>query len=105
MEQIEWSSLPVVFQEAITITRFLGIKYIWIDLLCIIQDLLSDWTRETSNMCNVYKNSFCNTAASSSNGDETRCFWDRDVSSIYPLEVELRLNLTEIIPKGAYHSE
>ena len=34
---IDWSRLPKVFQDAITVTRWLGIAYIWIDAFCIIQ--------------------------------------------------------------------
>jgi len=34
---ITWGSLPRVFQDAISLTRDLGIEYIWIDSLCIIQ--------------------------------------------------------------------
>jgi hypothetical protein len=30
--------LPKTFRDAITVTRQLGIQYVWIDNLCIIQD-------------------------------------------------------------------
>jgi hypothetical protein len=33
---LDWSSIPKTFQDAITLTRSLGIDYIWIDSLCII---------------------------------------------------------------------
>jgi len=80
MTGIQWSELPLVFQEAITITRSLGIRYIWVDSLCIVQDSIKDWTREAGNMTNVYRNSFCNIAATSSEGDDRCCFWERDLS-------------------------
>jgi hypothetical protein len=32
---LEWSTLPPVFQDAVTVTRNLGLEYIWIDSLCI----------------------------------------------------------------------
>jgi Heterokaryon incompatibility protein (HET) len=35
---IDWDTLPKTFRDAISITRMLGVKYIWIDSLCIIQD-------------------------------------------------------------------
>lgn len=50
------SSLPESFQDAITIARKLGFEYIWIDALCIIQDDCEDWTREASQMAEVYGN-------------------------------------------------
>lgn len=35
---IAWHSLPKTHQDAVTITRALGLQYLWIDSLCIIQD-------------------------------------------------------------------
>ncbi|KAL2071297.1 hypothetical protein VTL71DRAFT_12532 [Oculimacula yallundae] len=50
------SDLSQSFQDAITITRKLGFRYLWIDALCIIQDSVEDWSRESSQMANIYKN-------------------------------------------------
>lgn len=41
--QIPWHSLSLTFQDAITLTRLLGVRYLWIDSLCIIQDDPVDW--------------------------------------------------------------
>lgn len=38
MEGIKIDSLTKTFQHAVVITRKLGIRYLWIDSLCIIQD-------------------------------------------------------------------
>jgi hypothetical protein len=38
LQGIRFDILPKTFQDAISITRILGIEYIWIDSLCIIQD-------------------------------------------------------------------
>ncbi|KAK2012848.1 HET-domain-containing protein [Colletotrichum eremochloae] len=46
--------LPRNFQDAIAVTRALGIRYLWIDSLCIIQDSQSDWFAEARNMASVY---------------------------------------------------
>ncbi|KAF2665660.1 HET-domain-containing protein [Microthyrium microscopicum] len=54
---IPFSELPLNFQDAITITRDLGIRYIWIDCLCILQDSPSDWLTESQNMGMLYQNS------------------------------------------------
>lgn len=61
------SSLPKVFQDAIDVARELGLSYIWIDALCIIQqgDDNKDWLMESGRMRSVYGNSFVNLAASS----------------------------------------
>jgi hypothetical protein len=40
---IDVCTLPRSFQDAITVTRELGFRYIWIDALCIVQDSPRDW--------------------------------------------------------------
>lgn len=62
-ERIMWSSLPKTFQDAVTVTMWFKIKYLWIDSLCIIQDSHEDWQRESKNMKHIYKNSFLTIAA------------------------------------------
>lgn len=70
-DRIVYDSLSLSFQDAIRITRDLGIHYLWIDSLCILQDSLADWEKEASLMGQVYAGSCCTfTAASSSNGLE-----------------------------------
>ena len=58
--------LPKTFLDAVFITRKVGIRYIWIDALCIIQDDFNDWEREASTMASIYANSYLTVAASSS---------------------------------------
>ncbi|KAI8265546.1 hypothetical protein K4K58_011224 [Colletotrichum sp. SAR11_239] len=36
----------------------LGVRYMWIDALCIIQDSPSDWEKEAARMADVYENAF-----------------------------------------------
>ena len=52
--------LPQSFKDAITVTRNLGLRYLWIYALCIAQDSPKDWDRESSKMGDVFKNSFLN---------------------------------------------
>ncbi|KAK4957973.1 hypothetical protein LTR10_004398 [Elasticomyces elasticus] len=54
-EGIIFDSSAATFQDAATITRKLGIKYLWIDALCIIQGDEDDWRRESMNMNYVYQ--------------------------------------------------
>ncbi|KAI9767487.1 MAG: hypothetical protein M1839_004498 [Geoglossum umbratile] len=72
-------SLPKTFQEAILLTRRLGIQYLWIDSLCIIQDDEADWEREASQMASVYGNSYLTIAASSASDSTVGCFIQRTV--------------------------
>lgn len=57
--------LPLTLKDAIEVTRKLGIDYLWIDSLCIIQDSETDWENESALMSSVYGQSACTIAASS----------------------------------------
>ncbi|KAL1602489.1 hypothetical protein SLS60_005905 [Paraconiothyrium brasiliense] len=54
-KSIEWSKLPKTFQDAIVFARKLGIEYIWIDSLCIIQDSKEDWFEQSGKMAGIYE--------------------------------------------------
>jgi hypothetical protein len=56
MKQIILGKSSQTSKDAIRVTRELGIKYIWIDSLCIIQDDNKDWELEASRMNQVYRN-------------------------------------------------
>ncbi|KIW04708.1 uncharacterized protein PV09_04441 [Verruconis gallopava] len=60
---IEWDRLSKTFQDAVSITRLLGFRYLWIDSLCILQDRMEDWKIESVKMRDVYKNCTLNIAA------------------------------------------
>jgi hypothetical protein len=51
---IAFQDLGVVFQDVVHILRRLGVRYVWIDSLCIIQDLVEDWRTESNTMARVY---------------------------------------------------
>ena len=63
LASLSWSQIPRTYQEAITVTRCLGIEYLWVDSLCIIQDDNDDWARESAEMCNVYEHAYLTIAA------------------------------------------
>jgi hypothetical protein len=62
-QSIPLNSMPPTFRDAITITKKLGFRHLWIDSLCIIQDSGEDWAYEASNMGLVYQNAVLNIAA------------------------------------------
>ncbi|CAK7201826.1 hypothetical protein SEUCBS139899_004541 [Sporothrix eucalyptigena] len=71
---IRLASLPKTFRDAVTICTELGISYLWIDSLCIIQGDADDWKREALNMSNVYSNAWLTIAASAARGSDAGCF-------------------------------
>ena len=77
-------TLSKTFQDAVTICQELGVKYLWIDSLCIFQDSPEDWRYEAARMEQVYGNSLCNIAATGASNGEEGCFRDRDTSFLQP---------------------
>jgi hypothetical protein len=85
---IDLKDLPKTFCEAILFTRAIGVKYLWIDSLCILQDDLLDWEAESSKMSSIFANSYLNIAATSSadahgglfhTGYTRRCIDDEEI--------------------------
>lgn len=52
---ISMARLPRTFADAVRITRDQGIRYLWIDSLCILQDSQSDWEAESKRMSSIYE--------------------------------------------------
>ncbi|KAF2108014.1 heterokaryon incompatibility protein-domain-containing protein [Lophiotrema nucula] len=52
-----WDRIPKTIRDAITLTRKIGLDYLWIDALCIIQDDPDDQMRLIKQMGSIYQNS------------------------------------------------
>lgn len=74
---IPWSELPVLLQDTIRLLRSLGIQFLWVDSLCIIQDDEEDWQHESVRMSDVYQNCYLNVAAVASPNSSCGLFQDR----------------------------
>lgn len=61
--RIPWQTMPRTFQDAAHFARRLGIRYLWIDSVCIIQRDEDDWLRESSKMYGVYGHAYLTLAA------------------------------------------
>ncbi|KIJ53985.1 hypothetical protein M422DRAFT_221543 [Sphaerobolus stellatus SS14] len=77
IEGIPFQSLPKTIQDAVIITRKMGIQYLWIDALCIIQDDSSDWEREAAKMGDIYANSYLTVSAAAASDSSKGCFIPR----------------------------
>lgn len=62
-QRINAEELPQTFQDCIHVAQQLSISYVWIDSLCILQDVKSDWARESERMELVFANAFLTVAA------------------------------------------
>ncbi|KAL8349214.1 hypothetical protein RB598_004869 [Gaeumannomyces tritici] len=57
--------LPQTLRDAVRVTRSLGLKYLWIDSLCIVQDSEADKVHEVGRMAQVYRNAYVTVGAGS----------------------------------------
>ncbi|RMZ90857.1 hypothetical protein DV736_g1883, partial [Chaetothyriales sp. CBS 134916] len=64
--EIRLAILPQTLYDAVTWTRKLGGRYIWIDSMCILQDSEEDWQREASRMASIYGSATMTLVAASS---------------------------------------
>ena len=64
-QNINFTELTKTFQDAVTITRKLGLRYLWIDSLCIIQegDGMRDWEEQSQLMEGIFASAYCTIAA------------------------------------------
>lgn len=95
MQGISIAALPKNFQDAIAVTRILGIRYLWIDSLCIIQDSAEDWLKESAGMGEIYKHSFVTIAATNAE-DSASGFLKKRIAEIncnIHLEEEVELQV------------
>jgi Heterokaryon incompatibility protein (HET) len=80
------SKLPRTFADAAELTNSLSLRDLWIDALCIIQDVCdkSDWERECSKMCGIYSSAFVSIAASAAVDSDGGLFVSRNPLEITP---------------------
>ncbi|KAL0940331.1 uncharacterized protein CTRU02_203094 [Colletotrichum truncatum] len=53
------SDLPATIRDAVSLTRSLGIQYIWVDSICIVQEPIDlEWTTEAQKMTDYYGNAY-----------------------------------------------
>jgi hypothetical protein len=117
LEGISITTLPQTLIDAIAITRALGIKYIWIDALCIIQDDGPDWEIESGNMAAIYQNAHlvisADSAADVNKGFLTQmrhraqgvpiAFVENERATIYARSKHIHGNPTPLFPKYAVY--
>ncbi|KAK8093480.1 hypothetical protein PG997_000165 [Apiospora hydei] len=56
-----------VLQDAVKVCRALGIRYLWVDAVCIVQGDKDDWERESQKMSSIYHNAAATICPISSN--------------------------------------
>ncbi|KAI1760924.1 heterokaryon incompatibility protein-domain-containing protein [Hypoxylon sp. FL1150] len=81
--------LPQTIQDAMDISLRVGLRYLWIDCLCIIQDDAADWEAEASKMGTYYGQARLTIAASFSKDACSGIFAQRsEYLDIHTLTIE-----------------
>ena len=71
------TELPQTIQDAVTVSRRLGVYYLWVDCLCIVQDDPNDIARELAVMPHIYKHAFLTISASCAKSSDDGFLQDR----------------------------
>lgn len=87
---IDLCSLAPNFQDAIFATWKLGMKYLWIDSLCIIQCCKKDWEEEAGVMNLVYRHAVLTLAAAASPNAYGGLFATRDPDLVGPCRIVIQ---------------
>ncbi|KAL9116072.1 MAG: hypothetical protein Q9227_000441 [Pyrenula ochraceoflavens] len=100
MSEIPLQELSRTHRDSLSITRRLGYRFIWIDSLCIVQDCVEDWRKESAKMASIYGNSTCNIAAKGATS-HAGCFVRRNPLSLRPCQLT-QTNTTIDPAQGVY---
>jgi hypothetical protein len=95
-EGIQTKSLPRTFREGSITAKKLGLRYLWIDSLCILQDNIADKEREMPKMADYYQNAELNVSAATGHNDG---LWqERDGGATQPFNIPITIN-TPSLPR------
>ena len=89
LKSISMETLPPTFQDAVTATRKLGFRYLWIDCFCIIQDSKEDWERECSQMARIFANAAVTIAGPEAANSDAGFLFPRPSSPFPPVDFAL----------------
>ncbi|KEY69918.1 hypothetical protein S7711_06456 [Stachybotrys chartarum IBT 7711] len=82
VKSASYELISASMMDAIWLANQLGIHYLWIDSLCILQDDVEDWARESAHMGEIYQNATITIAATQAN-DSSKGFLDKTLERIY----------------------
>jgi hypothetical protein len=77
--------IPMTIEDAITMTKALGLRYLWIDALCIIQDDQKDFDTEIIRMASIYRNSYVTIVAANASSSTDGFIYHRFMNDLHPI--------------------
>ncbi|KAM5341793.1 hypothetical protein ACJ41O_014824 [Fusarium nematophilum] len=81
LSNMDLYKLPSTFKDAVIVARDIGIRYLWIDSICIIQGPDGDFNTESQKMEDVFSSAYCVIAASCARDQWDGFLKDRPSSS------------------------
>lgn len=89
---IRLRDFPETFRQAIEFSsRIPGVRYLWIDSICIWQRNEKEWLTESGLMYKVYKNSYLNISATASRSSEDGIYQNRDPRMLWQEGIALNI--------------
>lgn len=77
---VPWRRMPGVFRDASKVARVLGIRYLWVDSICMFQDNMGDLVEGLQRMQEIYSDAVVNLSALTAKANGL--FATRDFSKI-----------------------
>ncbi|KAK3934321.1 heterokaryon incompatibility protein 6 [Diplogelasinospora grovesii] len=100
-------ALPLGIQDAVRVTQNLGMRFLWVDSMCIIQDSEQDKAHQIARMSEIYQNAFvtiCNARSDSvcksfleDWADPSTGQWPTLIPLAYPIPNEAANTLQKVI--------
>lgn len=98
LESLPFAELPKTITDAIVVTARLGIKFLWIDALCLVQDDANDVAHEIATMPEIYTSGLCTISASRASSSEEGFLQDHQADDMHHDPVVLRVTCPNGIP-------
>ncbi|KAH7066308.1 heterokaryon incompatibility protein-domain-containing protein, partial [Paraphoma chrysanthemicola] len=94
---IALDALPKTFFDAIYVAHNLGFSHLWIDALCIVQDLEEERNEEIQNMGDIFRGAVLTLFAEDADNADAGLSRARDPRCIRPCKIELQVACREIV--------
>lgn len=102
MNQIPYAKLPATLKDAVWICKKLGMRYLWIDALCIVQNCSKDVDNEVAKMAMIYQKAWLTISVDISKASTEGCFNDGRKHNLLTLEdgVGFKVDIPAVLDNG-----
>lgn len=100
---IPMDTISKTFLDTILVARRLGVPYVWIDCVCMVQDDPLEWQTDSSKMADIYGNSYLTIAATLSENAYRGTLYRSSHDGSGPFEVDR--GITEGVGPAIYVKE